>query len=267
VNTPAKPARAAGAAAPRPEKAAGGDSSLDRIVRAVKMAFFATVRSAFDKNTKQTPPSGVESAKTVAATELVARADAAPKQPSPAPAAKAPVVAATTAPSPASAPAAAAGTPTPAKRPDWVDAPPQPSADSYELAVNSGPWKTRVECERALKDEIDLAVDNYVAWQLGDEARSQVSLADDAVRHQLLAEQWLEKIDTKFGEQMLSLHALLRFDSSIDSKLRDAWNQLLVSGRIIGSGAILGAVLLLLAVIYAYLRFSRSSPRPLRERG
>ena len=133
--------------------------------------------------------------------------------------------------------------------------------------MNSGPWKTRVECEQALKDEIDLAVDNYVAWQLGDEARSQVSLADDVARRQLLVEEWLEKVDTKFGEQMLNLHALLRFDSSIDSKLREAWSQLLVTGRIVASAAVLGGALLLLAVIYAYLRFSRSSPRPLRERG
>jgi hypothetical protein len=66
---------------------------------------------------------------------------------------------------------------------------------------------------------------------------------------------------------MFNLHALLKFDSQIDSKLREAWNQLLVTGRIVGSGVILGGALLLLAVIYAYLRFSRGSPRPLRERG
>lgn len=151
--------------------------------------------------------------------------------------------------------------PVAAKRPDWVDNPPQPSAESYEVAVNSGPWKTRPECEQALNEEIDLAVDNYVAWQLGEAARSRISLPEDALRRQLLAEQWLEKVDTKFGEQMINLHALLRFDSQIDSKLREAWNQLLLTGRIVVSGAILGGALLLLAVIYGYLKISLATAR------
>jgi hypothetical protein len=262
VNASGKPGPAAPPARVRQETAAGGDSDIVRMYRAVKTAFAATVRSALEKKS----PGGVGNAKAGQETEVAARPEPAPKQPSlaapaAADAAGAKGAATASASPPPSAPAVAT------KRPDWVDNPPQPSAESYEVAVNSGPWKTWLECEQALNDEIDLAVDNYVAWQLGEEARSQVSLPEDALRHRLLAEQWLETVDTKFGEQMLNLHALLRFDSRIDSKLREAWNQLVVMGRIVGSGAILGGVLLLLAVIYGYLKISRGSPRPLRERG
>ena len=258
VNTPGKLGPSAPPAVLRQENAGSGDSNVVRMYRAVKTAFLTTMQSALEKKS----PSGVGSGKPVQGTEVAARPEPAPKQPPPAAPAAAAAdpagakgAATVSASSPPSAPATAT------KRPDWVDNPPQPSAESYEVAVNSGPWKTRLECEQALNEEIGLAVDNYVAWQLGEEARSQVSLPEDALRHQLLAEQWLEKVDTKFGEQMLSLHALLRFDSQVDSKLREAWNQLLVTGRIVGSGAILGGALLLLAVVYAYLRFSLTTAR------
>jgi hypothetical protein len=142
------------------------------------------------------------------------------------------------------------------KRPEWIDHPPQPSGEPYEVAVTAGPYKTRWECERALDEEIDSAVDDYGAWRIGEDARSQIPLPKDFARHQLVAEQWLEKVDTKFGEQMFNLHALLRFDSQVDRKLREAWAQLLVTGRLVGSAAILGGVLLLLAVIYGYLKLS-----------
>jgi len=258
VNKPGKPGPAAAPAPVQQETAGSGDSDVVRMYRAMKTAFVATMRSALEKKS----PGGVGNAKAGQGTEVAARPEPAPKEPlpaAPAPAAAGPVGAkgAVT----VSASTASTSPPAAAKRPDWIDNPPQPTAESYEVPVNSGPWKTRLECEQALNEEIDLAVGNYVAWQLGDEARSQVGLPDDAVRGQLLSEQWLEKVDTKFGEQMLNLHALLRFDSQIDGKLREAWNQLLVTGRIVVSGAILGGALLLLAVIYGYLRISLATAR------
>jgi hypothetical protein len=151
------------------------------------------------------------------------------------------------------------------KRPNWVDNPPQPSADAYEVAVKAGPWKTRLECEQSLDEEIDWAIDSFVAWRIGEEARTQVQLPADYVRQHLVKEQWLEKINTSLGE-MFNLHALLSFDRQVEGKLQDAWTGVMLNARLVLSAAILGGVLLLLSVIYGYLKIDLATHGAYRGR-
>ena len=171
-----------------------------------------------------------------------------------------PVSAAPVAPAVAAAPVATA-VPSASKRPDWVDHPPQPSADRYEVAVTAGPWKTYAECRRSLNGEIDTALADYAAWRIGDDAGQQLPLPKDLALKQLVSEEWWEKVDTKFGEPMLNLHALLRFDSQVDQRLREAWTQYRVTSRMVGSAVIFGGVLLLLVLIYGYLKLSLAAAR------
>jgi hypothetical protein len=237
---------------PKPFVAKENPSSVVRVLRAVSTAFASAAKSAAPKNL----PSRETWTRTTERIMAIARTEGEPNSPS---TDAKPAVAKPAAPSPPAKATAAA--PTAVKRPDWVDHPPQPSGEKYEVAVVAGPWSTRWDCEKALDEEIDKAVDDYVEWRLGKDARSQVQLPKDFVRHQLVAEEWLEGVTTGFGEPMLNLHALLRFDPQVDKRVSETWNELLVTGRLTGTGLILGGGLLLLAVFYGYLRLSLANAK------
>jgi hypothetical protein len=205
---------------PQPRRSAENNrpSSAAKVLLAVNQAFLTAVRSTFAKGPAVVPPAPV--------------------------AASSPEVKSTV---------ASSVVPMAAKRPAWIDNPPQPAADAYELAVKAGPWKTRVECEQSLDEEIEWAVDSYVGWRIGDEAREQVVLPADYARAHLVKDQWLEKINTSLGE-MYNLHALLSFDRQVEGRLRDAWTGIVTGARLVFAAALLGGVLLLLSVIYGYLK-------------
>lgn len=140
-----------------------------------------------------------------------------------------------------------------AKRPAWVDSPPSITANAYEVAVKAGPWKTPIECQQALDEEIAAAVDRYVAWRIGEDACEQVTLPADYARQHLVKDQWLEKINTSLGE-MYNLHALLAFDRQVEGKLRDTWNETVAKARLVLAAVVLAGAVLLLSVVYGYLK-------------
>lgn len=140
------------------------------------------------------------------------------------------------------------------KRPDWVENPPQPRIELYELVVKAGPWKTPLECERELDEKITWAVDSYVAWRIGEEASTQLQLPADYAREHLVKESpWVEKVNTSVGE-MYNVYALLQFDRQVEGKLQDLWDQILLGSRLLLSAAVLAGALLILTVIYGYLK-------------
>jgi len=155
--------------------------------------------------------------------------------------------------------------PTAAKRPDWVENPPQPRAELYEMVVKAGPWKTRPECDQELDEKIAWAVDSYVTWRIGDEAGSQVQLPDDYARSHLVREQWLERVNTSLGE-MYNMYALLSFDRQVEGKLQDTWNQIVLGARLLVSAAVLAGVLLILTVVYGYLKIDLATAGAYRGR-
>lgn len=152
-----------------------------------------------------------------------------------------------------------------AKRPAWVDAPPSTTADAHEVAVKAGPWKTPIECQQSLDEEIAAAVDRYVAWRIGEDARQQVTLPADYARRHLIKDQWLEKINTSVGE-MYNLHALLAFDRQVEGKLRDAWNETVAGARLVVASVVFGGVILLLGVVYGYLKIDLATGGAYRRR-
>jgi hypothetical protein len=236
------------AAVSQPRPASGGADSREgaRFFLAVNRAFVGAMRSTFAKGPR-----------TEASTrsELVSRPAASPAM----------ATARSSKLEPAAAPTPPGAATTPAKRPPWIDNPPQSSADAYEMAVKAGPWKTPVECEQSLDEEIEWAVDSYVAWRIGDEAREQVVLPVDYARKHLVKDQWLEKINTSLGE-MYNLHALLSFDRQVEGKLRDMWTGIVTAARLVLAAAVLGGGLLLLSVIYGYLKIDLATGGAYRGR-
>ncbi len=152
-----------------------------------------------------------------------------------------------------------------AKRPAWVDAPPSTTADSHEVVVKAGPWKTPIECEQSLDEEIAAAVERFVAWRIGEDAREQVSLPAEYARTHLVKDHWLERIDTSLGE-MYNLHALLAFDRQVEGKLRDAWNETVAGARLVLAAVVFAGVILLLSLIYGYLRVDQATGGAHRRR-
>jgi len=263
---------AATAAESAPPQVARARSSVPaRVLHAVQVAFVDATRKAADRLTRT-------------GQALAGKAVAGGAAPAPAPLDRPaeavrpadfvmatpakPASEAVSEPKPAVAEVAAAAPPTSAPtttRPVWVDHPPQPSEGAYEVAVKAGPWKTRLECEQAMADEVDWAVETYVAWKIGEEARSHVRLPHDYLRREVIRQQWLEKINTSLGE-MFNLHALLRFDGQTDKLLQSQWGETLAMGRVVGSGAILGAVLVLLTVVWGYLKIDLATAGAYRWR-
>jgi len=131
--------------------------------------------------------------------------------------------------------------------------------------VKAGPWKNRSLCEQELDEKIAWAVDSYVTWRIGDEAGSQVQLPEDYAREHLVKEEWLEKAGTSLGEEF-NLYALLSFDRQVEGKLQDTWNQIVLGARLLLSAAILGGVLLILAVVYGYLKIDLATAGAYRGR-
>jgi hypothetical protein len=219
---------AAASSAPKGENA----SVTAGVFRAVKQAFIAAARSVIGKSESaaQDPPSPP-----------------------------------TDAPSARTSSTASQSNLTAEKAPDWVDHPPQPRADRYEMVVKAGPWKTRPECDRELDEKLAWAVDSYVAWRIGDEAATQVQLPEEYARENLVKEQWIEKINTSLGE-MYNLYALLSFDGRVEGKVQDTWNQIVLGARLLVAAAILGGVLLILTVIYGYLKIDIATQGSYRGR-
>jgi hypothetical protein len=260
---PAPPPSLSGPSPSRPQPPTTGatdPSGVTSVWRAMKSAFITAMRS----KGQPTPPAARDAPASSKDNRIVHR-PAPPTSPaaSPGPAvASAPVARPAVAAPPALASASAA---TATKRPDWVDNPPQGSADRYEVAVKSDPWKTRLECEQALDEEIQWAVGDYVAWRIGEPARWQAQLSPDYARQYLVKEQWLEKVNTSLGE-MVDLHALLCFDRQVEGKLQDAWKETVLGMRLVLSGAALGGVVLLLSVVYGYLKIDLATAGAYRGR-
>lgn len=249
---------------PQPQASGGERSSSGaaKVLVAVNRAFVTAVRSTFAKGPAPAArPTQVSEAVATAVPPAAASAPTMPSAVAVASSSGLEPAAVAAVPTPPVAPAA----PTAAKRPDWIDNPPQPSADAYEVAVKAGPWKTRVECEQSLDEEIEWAVDSYVAWRIGEDARAEVGLPVDYARRHLVKDQWLEKINTSLGE-MYNLHALLSFDRQVEGRLRDTWTGIVTAARLLLAAAVLGGALLLLSVIYGYLKIDLATGGAYRGR-
>ncbi len=143
-------------------------------------------------------------------------------------------------------------------QPDWVDAPAQQVDGAYRVAVSVGPYATRGECERELPEALRAAVDEYASQYFGPEAAGRVRLPVDYLRENVVQEQWLEtrRVSVSPSSQipMVRLHVLLEFDRAVNDRLREAWRQAVIHGKLWILGTFGTMLLLLLSAFWAYLR-------------
>lgn len=149
--------------------------------------------------------------------------------------------------------------------PEWLTAPTGKQADgSYRLIVKSGPFKTRIECDKELRPIVAQEVDAYVELllgretvrrALGDRFRGSTLLAARELDG-LVRKTWLEQGEAAWPVgDVVTVHALVVFtpqiQSRIESRFREQVSQRRAAQAIVGSAGLLG----LLATVYGYLRF------------
>ncbi|MGA2619305.1 MAG: hypothetical protein ABSF26_16985 [Thermoguttaceae bacterium] len=162
-------------------------------------------------------------------------------------------------PEPAAKPAAAP------KPPQWVGAAPAEIEGVYYMTAKAGPYQTLLECQRDLPAALQVALAEYIDLYLGREAAGRVQLPPDELRQRLVSEQWEEPVASSFGP-MVQLHARLAFDQNIKQWIEDEWQQVVVLARLQRVFVALAAVLLVLGIVYLFLRAGSGSRLPRGER-
>jgi hypothetical protein len=181
-----------------------------------------------------------------------------PAKPSPPPPDKPAVV--------AEGPAAGPKEPPSSPRPKWLDEPLKTSERVYEVVVTAGPWDTRADCEASLPDAIERGVHQFITQYLGEEAAGRIRLPMDYVNAEVLKEQYAETVDSPSFGRMTRLHALLQFDRKVKDRVRKEWDRLQLEQRLLYAGGGLGGLLLLLSVVYGYLKIDLATKGAYRGR-
>ncbi len=139
------------------------------------------------------------------------------------------------------------------KRPEWLD---RPVESTYQKVATAGPYSTRAECEDRFDDVLDTKVREFLRDYFrdeGEEASAVIELPADFVRSRVVKEEFAETLNTSFGP-MVQVHALLHFDRDVRDWFDHQWNQVRVYRRLWQFGLALASALMLLAVVYGYLK-------------
>ena len=137
-------------------------------------------------------------------------------------------------------------------RPAWVDAPSGKVGEVYRIVTVVGPYTTELECERALPKELRSEVDQYAELYLGPDAAAKLSLSD-ALLHGLVKATWKEDYQSTVGP-MVRLHAMLQLDAKANTRLKEAYREAEIVGRLWYTGGGLLAVLAVLSTAFGYLK-------------
>ncbi len=112
----------------------------------------------------------------------------------------------------------------PPGRPDWVEQPMQWNSDgTCQLAISSGPYDRTIDCQQAIDTQVEEAVGEFANELLGDPRAAQILASDlHSLHKSVVAETYQEQLTPSIGV-MHQWHALLKFDQSLQQKLRELW--------------------------------------------
>jgi hypothetical protein len=140
-------------------------------------------------------------------------------------------------------------------RPEWVDAEPHRDGHAFLVPIKVGPFSSLSECEQGLPRAMQEAVDEYATKLLGAEARRSVRLPLDFLQEHVVQGQWEERTFSPALERdMYNLHVLMSFDREANARLLETARQAVVAERLTETAGMLAIVLLLLSIIYGYLK-------------
>jgi hypothetical protein len=170
-----------------------------------------------------------------------------------------PTTTASTPESPVIAPSSNAGV-TGTVRPTWVDAPAGLTNGVYALVVNSGPYVSVPECQRALEESMLAAANHYINEYVGDDqAAALVNLSPAYLQKHIKRDEYAEVLQTKSVGAMHQLYARMEFDEKVRNDIQQAWRHAVVQHRLWYTAGGAALVLTLLATFYGYLKLDLKS--------
>ena len=150
------------------------------------------------------------------------------------------------------------------ERPSWVGTQPHRVGESYRKCVTVGPYADRPECDARLPEALQEELVRYVKTHWGPKAAGRVRLTPE-IREAIVRQDWEEPIQASFGP-MIQLHVLLEFDRHAQNLIQHQWHTAIVAGRLWYSGIGLVAALVLLSVVFGYLRIDQATGGSFRGR-
>jgi hypothetical protein len=149
--------------------------------------------------------------------------------------------------------------PADSSKPAWVGQPPHTDDDGvYVVAVTSGPYQTRAECDDALSGVIDKEIRAFAEKLDPDAAKEPLSL-DSSFRQTLIRQRYNETVDSSVGK-MQQVDAQLAFTKQIQAELVRQIKQFVIDKRLKYAAAAGGVMLLLLGAAYLLLRRPARTP-------
>jgi hypothetical protein len=165
------------------------------------------------------------------------------------------------------------------KRPAWVDSRPQVVGNVYQTAVKTDPRLTQQECEAELPKLLRDAVGRYAETELdrSAEVAQDVQLPLTYIQDRIVTQKWLETVHVSLPGNWVRLHVLLEFNQEAtqqiqkeceraQQRLDQQWLEAGVVRRLWYGGTGLGAVLALLALLFACLKIDQATAGAWRGR-
>lgn len=150
----------------------------------------------------------------------------------------------------------------PPGRPAWVE---QEGSwgpgEIYTVAVSSGPYDRQADCRAALDDHIHQAIGQFANEFLGHSQAEELLAAELAsLKEDAVEETYQEELTPSIGI-MHQWHALLKFDGTVQQKLRELWETQQRLSRVIYLGGGFVGLLALLTIFYFCLALSGEGSR------
>jgi hypothetical protein len=147
----------------------------------------------------------------------------------------------------------------PSDRPPWVEAPTDRKADVHKFAVSSGPHARRSDCVKALNDDIERVVAEYIDDHLGVGSASKLVHYDlKTIKDRFVADTYEEDVVFSIGE-MKQMYAQLKFDKPFRTELDQRWHEIKASSRLLQVGLFGGSVLGFLGLVFGYLKLDTAT--------
>lgn len=160
------------------------------------------------------------------------------------------------------------------ERPQWVETTSDLSGDVHRMPIESGLYSSKRETDRALMEQINRSIADYIDDHVGQSYASklinfdiqQVGDADTREFHLSIDGRSFRIADSAFDEQvrvsvgvMHQSHALVTIDQSVREQIDHRWSEITAMYRLAQAGLGAGVVLLLLGTMFGYFKLDTAT--------
>jgi hypothetical protein len=152
----------------------------------------------------------------------------------------------------------------PPGRPDWIREHGKYNREpgAAWVAVESGPWQTKADCEKALSSAVKQAADEYVNFTLDSQFAAQLLQLDGAeLKNRLVknSDIYAETIQGESFGKMEQLHAHVHFTDDFRREIESSWKDLKVKWRLGQVGVVAFVLLGLLGTASGFFKANNAT--------